>query len=106
MGMEVGCVPLLVNTWRPILLCGLLLASKMWQDVSSWNVEFARFCPEFPLDSINRLELQFCRLLQWDLYVSGSLYSKYFSALQSLLNRPQFRQRYRRIVGDNYWQQA
>ncbi|CAN0488955.1 unnamed protein product, partial [Phaeothamnion confervicola] len=27
--MEVASVPLLRTTWRPILLCGLLLASKV-----------------------------------------------------------------------------
>lgn len=31
--MENANVPLLCNTWRPILLCGLLLASKVWQDL-------------------------------------------------------------------------
>lgn len=31
--MEVANVPLVAKTWRPILLCGLLLASKVWQDL-------------------------------------------------------------------------
>jgi hypothetical protein len=31
--MENAHVPLLITTWRPILLCGLLLASKVWQDI-------------------------------------------------------------------------
>jgi hypothetical protein len=38
--MERGNIGLLATNWRPILLCGLLLASKVWQDLSSWNVEF------------------------------------------------------------------
>jgi hypothetical protein len=51
--MEMANVPLLAMNWRPILLCGLLLASKVWQDLSSWNVEFSQVYPQFPLASIN-----------------------------------------------------
>jgi Cyclin, N-terminal domain len=69
--METSKVPLLASTWRPIFLCGLLLASKVWQDLSSWNIEFASVYPQFSLDAINRLELQFLRMLKWDLYVSS-----------------------------------
>lgn len=31
--MENANVPLIATTWRPCLLCGLLLASKVWQDL-------------------------------------------------------------------------
>lgn len=31
--MENANVPLVATTWRPCLLCGLLLASKVWQDL-------------------------------------------------------------------------
>ena len=31
--MEHANVPLVTKTWRPCLLCGLLLASKVWQDL-------------------------------------------------------------------------
>ena len=63
--MEKGKVPLTAQTWRPILLCGLLLASKVWQDYASWNIEFSHVYPQvrssltalvcshvFPQDSI------------------------------------------------------
>ena len=69
--MEASKVPLLASTWRPIFLCGLLLASKVWQDLSSWNIEFASVYPQFSLDAINKLELQFLRMVKWDLYISS-----------------------------------
>jgi hypothetical protein len=31
--METAHVPLVAETWKPCLLCGLLLASKVWQDL-------------------------------------------------------------------------
>jgi len=97
--MEVAKVPLLSDTWKPIFMAGLLLASKVWQDLSSWNIEFAGVYPQFSLDSINRLELQFLKSVKWDLYISSSLYAKYYFALRSLLEKQDFRQRYARMTG-------
>lgn len=96
--MEQAKVPLLACTWRPIFMCGLLLASKVWQDLSSWNIEFASVYPQFSLESINRLELQFLRMVKWDLYISSSLYAKYYFALRSVVEKPDFRNRYNRMV--------
>jgi hypothetical protein len=31
--MEQANVPLMSRTWRPVVMCGLLLASKVWQDL-------------------------------------------------------------------------
>jgi len=97
--MEEAKVPVMANTWRPIFMCGLLLASKVWQDWSSWNVEFASVYPQFTLNSINRLEIQFLKVLKWNFYISPSLYAKYYFALRSLLEKQDFRHRYNRMVG-------
>lgn len=97
--MEVAKVPLVRSTWRPIFMCGLLLASKVWQDLSSWNIEFAGVYPQFSLDAINRLEVQFLKCIKWDLYISSSLYAKYYFALRSLLEKSGFRDRYNQMVG-------
>jgi len=97
--MEVAKVPLLACTWRPIFMCGLLLASKVWQDLSSWNIEFSSVYPQFSLEAINKLELNFLRNVKWDLYISSSSYAKYYFALRSLVEKKDFRQRYNRMVG-------
>ncbi|GLD99626.1 hypothetical protein PINS_up008352 [Pythium insidiosum] len=92
--MEQAAVPLLAGTWKPIVLCGLLLASKVWQDLSSWNVEISNIYPQYPLHSINRLERLFLHHIQWDLYISASVYAKYYFALRSLTEKKDFRRRY------------
>lgn len=97
--MEVAKVPVMAKTWRPIFMCGLLLASKVWQDWASWNIEFASVYPQFSLDAINKLEVKFCKMVKWDLYISTSLYAKYYFALRSLLEKQDFRRRYVQMVG-------
>jgi hypothetical protein len=97
--MEVAKVPLMANTWKPIIMCGLLLASKVWQDWASWNIEFASVYPQFSLDNINKLEVKFCKVIKWNLYISSSLYAKYYFALRSLLEKQNFRRRYVQMVG-------
>ena len=92
--MEHGNVPLVATTWRPILLCGMLLASKVWQDLSSWNSEIAEIYPQYSLQSINRLERMFCGEIKWDLYISSSTYAKYYFALRSLTEKRDFRANY------------
>jgi hypothetical protein len=92
--MEQAGVPLLVATWKPIVLCGLLLASKVWQDLSSWNVEISGIYPQYSLHAVNRLERLFLHHIQWDLYISASVYAKYYFALRSLTEKKDFRRRY------------
>jgi hypothetical protein len=96
--MELAHVPLVAVTWRPIVLCGLLLSSKVWQDMSTWNAEFSSVFPQFSLRSINRLERLFVNQIRWDLYISSSLYAKYYFALRSLYEKKDFRQRYNVII--------
>ncbi|CAM9812793.1 unnamed protein product [Chrysoparadoxa australica] len=96
--MEVGGIPLLALNWKPIVLCGLLLASKVWQDLSSWNVEFSTVYPQFPLKAINRLEHMYLQQIRWDLYISSSLYAKYYFALRSLTEKESFRRRYNVVM--------
>ena len=74
------------------------MASKVWQDMSSWNVEVSQIFPEYSLKSINRLERIFCSSLKWELYISSSLYAKYYFALRSLTAKKDFRRNYNAMV--------
>lgn len=71
---------------------------QVWQDLSSWNVEFSTVYPEYSLKSINRLELLFLGAMKWDMSISSSLYAKYYFALRSLTEKEDFRRRYNRVL--------
>jgi len=96
--MERANVPLMTKTWRPIVLCALLLASKVWQDLSSWNVEFEQVYPRFKLESINQLEHTYLAQIKWDLYISSQQYAKYYFALRSLMEKKDFRAKYNQLA--------
>ena len=70
----------------------------MWQDLSSWNVEFTTVYPQFSLKCINRLEHVYLGQMRWDLYISASLYAKYYFALRSLAEGRDFRRRYNYVM--------
>ena len=80
-------VPILCTSWRPILLAGLILAQKVWDDRSLHNVDFSFFCPMFTLKEINFLEKKFLELIDYDVSISASLYASYYFQLRTLCQR-------------------
>ena len=72
------------KNWRPIVLTSILVASKVWDDLSSWNVEFSDLFPLLPLKSINNLERLFLDTLKYNLFVASSVYATYYFALRAL----------------------
>lgn len=93
-----GRVFLRCHNWRTIVLCGLLLASKVWDDLNSWSVEFAAIYPQFTVHAVNTLERHFVSRIGFNLYISGSVYARYYFALRSLNEQRSFRQRYMNMV--------
>lgn len=96
--MENAHVPLVTQTWRPVLLCCLLLASKVWQDQGTWNIDMADIFPQYSLQNINKLERTFCAEINWDLYISPSVYAKYYFALRSITAEKDFRRNYNMMI--------
>lgn len=74
------------RNWRCIVIASILTASKVWDDLSSWNIEFANLLPILSLSNINKLEGLYLNALQYDLYISSSEYAKYYFALRGLKN--------------------
>ncbi|KAA0162533.1 hypothetical protein FNF27_08049 [Cafeteria roenbergensis] len=94
--MATAGVTLLACNWRPVLVASLLLASKVWQDLSTWNAEFTDILAEWPLAGINELERRFVSALGFNLFIAPSTFAKYYFALRSLGEDVGFR---RRLMG-------
>jgi len=76
------------NTWRPLVLISLVLASKMFDDLSMINADFAVVCNQhFPLRQINQLETYVVLLLRFSLNVQTTQYAKYYFNLRAMLGR-------------------
>lgn len=76
--------PLLPVNWRPLVLCSLMVAQKVWDDKYLSNADFAFIYPFFEVDEINRLEEKFLELLKYNVKVNSSLYAKYYFQLRAL----------------------
>jgi hypothetical protein len=96
--LETGRVTLRACNWRPIVLTAVLLASKVWDDLGSWAVEFAAVYPAYSVPAIKAMERTFCAALSFNLYIAGSTFAKYYFALRSLGEQRSFRQRYMNTI--------
>lgn len=82
--IDMSNVPILVTSWRPIVLASMILAQKVWDDRSLFNIEFSIFCPMLTLKEINHLEKKFLELIDYDVSVNASLYASYYFQLRTL----------------------
>lgn len=86
-----------VSNWRSLLVAAMILSSKVWDDLSMWNVDFSQTCNNtinkgeivtaFTLKRINELELGTLNCLKYDVKVKASEYAKYYFLLRSMLIR-------------------
>eukprot|EP00941_MAST-03F_sp_MAST-3F-sp1_P006376 g6376.t1 len=97
--MKLSGLRLYRYNWRPVMLCGLLLASKIWQDMAAWNIEFSNIYTQFSLKNINKLERMFVQRLDWKLVVTGGEYAKFYFTLRSMNARKDFRRKYISTLG-------
>eukprot|EP00743_Colponemidia_sp_Colp-15_P006233 GILK01006705.1.p1 GENE.GILK01006705.1~~GILK01006705.1.p1 ORF type:complete len:328 (+),score=22.11 GILK01006705.1:43-984(+) len=75
-----------VANWRPVMLCCMMLASKVWDDLSMVNVDFSIICPSFTLVRINELERAFLNALSFNVSIPSSEYAKYYFRMRSRLH--------------------
>ena len=77
-----------ISNWRSILFSCMVMASKVWDDLSMWNADFSHTCPagvEFQLSRINELEIAVLSALQYKVKVPAGEYAKYYFLLRSML---------------------
>ncbi len=77
-------MPLQPTNWRPLVLCSLLVAQKVWDDRYLSNADFAFIYPFFHTEELNKLEQKFLDLIQYNVIVKSSLYVRYYHELRGL----------------------
>ena len=77
-------MPLLPTNWRPLVLISLMIAQKMWDDKFLSNMDFSYIYPFFDITQVNKLEMKFLELIQYNTHIKFSIYTKYYLELKSL----------------------
>jgi hypothetical protein len=82
------------ENWRSILFSCMVLASKVWDDLSMWNIDFSNVASAhvqglslFTLQRVNQLELVLLKSLNFDVKVPASEYAKYYFLIRTMLMR-------------------
>jgi hypothetical protein len=81
------------ENWRSILFACMVLASKVWDDLSMWNIDFSNVSAAtaglsaFTLSRINQLELALLKALNFDVRVPAGEYAKYYFLIRTMLLR-------------------
>jgi hypothetical protein len=68
----------------------MVMASKVWDDMSMWNADFSQACPVgvvFTVQRINELELAMLTVLKYNVKVLASEYAKYYFLTRSMMIR-------------------
>jgi len=76
---------LTAKNWRSLTATSMLLASKVWDDLSMVNADFATFLG-YTLEQINGWEKSFLSGMKYDVRVSASQYAKYYFDLREQAN--------------------
>ena len=70
--------------WKPLVFTATLLASKFWEDIIWYNVDFVDTLKIYSLKSINRLESEFLSLCDYNIYVSAEKYKQYQAQVRAM----------------------
>jgi hypothetical protein len=87
-----GALAPTLENWRSVLFSCMILASKVWDDLSMWNIDFSNVSAatglsSFSLQRINQLELALLTSLSFSVKVPASEYAKYYFLIRTMLIR-------------------
>ena len=74
-------VTITAQNWRPLVVLSLMMASKIWDDLSMINEDFSTFLP-FSLIQLNKWEIAFLNKLSFNVRVKASEYARYYFSLR------------------------
>lgn len=80
------------DNWSSVIFSCMVLASKVWDDLSMWNIDFSNvskscLLANFSLQRINELERAILQCLNFAVVIPASEYAKYYYLLRSMMIR-------------------
>lgn len=78
---------LTLRNWRRLILTSLILASKIWDDESFENHNFAKVFSLYDTEQINEMERMMLERLDYDVEVSTPEYTKYYFVLRHFADK-------------------
>ena len=69
------------------MITGLIMGSKIWDDESFENENFAIAFPSFKTKDLNEMERVFLDFIEYNLYIKGSDYAKYYFVLRAFAEK-------------------
>lgn len=73
------------DNWKSIMFSALMMSSKVWDDLSMWNIDFSQAARGFTLSHVNELEISFLDAVGYSIRVSAGEYAKYYFHLRSMM---------------------
>uniref|UniRef100_G1S0T7 Cyclin-Y-like protein 2 n=1 Tax=Nomascus leucogenys TaxID=61853 RepID=G1S0T7_NOMLE len=72
------------TNWKRIVLGAILLASKVWSDMAVWNEDYCKLFENITVEEMNELERQFLKLINYNISITSSVYSRFYFDLRTL----------------------
>jgi hypothetical protein len=83
--------PVSWKNWNRVMVVGLLMAQKMWDDVPLTNLDFPqlwRICAPhsspFTALQLSHMEFTFMKVIKWEAHVTREVYTQFFYELRAL----------------------
>lgn len=73
------------DNWKSIMFSALMMSSKVWDDLSMWNIDFSQAARGFTLSHVNELEICFLDAVGYSIRVTAGEYAKYYFHLRSMM---------------------
>ncbi|XP_064226153.1 WASH complex subunit 2-like [Aotus nancymaae] len=72
------------TNWRRIVTGAILIAAKAWNDAALRNADYCTLFDSVTVEEMNELERQFLKLIDYNVQVPASIYTKYYFDLCTL----------------------
>lgn len=82
-----GTFTLTDTNWKGVVLSGMMMASKVWDDFAMINGDYCQVFPGLHIDRVNALEWALLEALNTELWVSPSIYAKAHFTIQDLITK-------------------